>query len=66
MVFPSWLYLVVYLTVVCIACNFTIACLRFDACFRMYGGGRLEMTWEREVQRVIKLKNLTHEEAVIR
>jgi hypothetical protein len=34
-VFPSWLYLVVYLIVVRIACNFTIACLRFDAYFRM-------------------------------
>jgi hypothetical protein len=36
-VFPSWLYFVVYLIVVCIACNFTIACLRFDAYFRMSG-----------------------------
>jgi hypothetical protein len=33
MVFPSWLYLVVYLIIVCIACNFTR--LRFDAYVRM-------------------------------
>jgi ABC-type glycerol-3-phosphate transport system permease component len=36
-VFPSCLYLVVYLIVACVACNFTIACLRFDAYFRMSG-----------------------------
>jgi hypothetical protein len=28
---------VVYLIVVCIACNFTIACLKFDAYVRMSG-----------------------------
>jgi hypothetical protein len=32
--FPSWLYLVVYLIVVCITCNFAIACLRFWCVFQ--------------------------------
>jgi hypothetical protein len=36
-VFPSWLYLVVYLIVVCIACYFTIACFSFDVYFSMSG-----------------------------
>jgi hypothetical protein len=32
----------------------------------MSGRGRLEMMWEREVERMIKQKNLTPEEAVNR
>jgi hypothetical protein len=32
--FPSWLYLVVCLIVLCITCNFAIACLRFWCVFQ--------------------------------
>jgi hypothetical protein len=58
-VFPSWLYLVVYVIVACIACSFTIACLGFDAYVRM-SGVRYESQRDTIVPISISLRSYFH------